>query len=192
MTFAVENHTKRENHITQGWPGHFRLSICRSGNLGWKEGDVTFAGASHRLAPRSPQGRPGPLLGGETAAQGDTCSGRRGAASLGRSRFSCWLLSLGPTGAVVDVGNLNSMRGPVGGFVPTEPSSGWCFELRRGPPSCRAGWRDRRASVTPSPVTAHGRRPPRGEGPPGRPPSQCTWRRPLAASLGRRYLGSTA
>lgn len=129
MTFAVENHTKKENHITRGWPGHFRLSICRSGNLGWKEGDVTFAGASHRLAPRSPQGRPGrgrpgPLLGGETAVQGDTCSGHRGAASLGQSRFSCLLLSLGLTGAVVAVGNLNSMRGPVGGFVPTEQSSG--------------------------------------------------------------------
>lgn len=124
MTFAVENHMKRENHITWGWPGHFHLSICRSGNLRWKEGDVTFAGASHRLAPRSPQGCPGPLLGGETAAQGDTCSGHRGAASLGQSCFSCLLLSLGLTGAVMGVGNLNSMRGPVGGFVPTEQSSG--------------------------------------------------------------------
>lgn len=128
MTFAVVNHTERENCITQGWPGHFRLSICCSGNLGWKKGDVTFAGASHRLAPRSPQGSPGrscpvPLLWVETAEQGDTCSGHRGAASLGQPCFSCLLLSLGLTGAVVGVRNLNSRRSPVGGFVPTKQSN---------------------------------------------------------------------
>ena len=149
MTFAVVNHTERENCITQGWPGHFRLSICCSGNLGWKKGDVTFAGASHRLAPRSPQGSPGrscpvPLLWVETAEQGDTCSGHRGAASLGQPCFSCLLLSLGLTGAVVGVRNLNSRRSPVGGtsaasapkyLVVTVPCRSTCARTRASGPS---------------------------------------------------------
>lgn len=129
VTFAVENHTKRENRITWGWPGHSRLFVCRSGNLGWKEGDVTFAGASHRLAPRSPQGTPGrgrlvPLLWVGRLRSRETRAQDRGAASPGQPCFSCLLLSLGLTGAVVGVRNLNSVRDPVGGFVPTEQSNG--------------------------------------------------------------------
>lgn len=83
MTFAVENHTKRENRITWGWPGHSRLFVCHSGNLGWKEGDVTFAwclpqAGSPQSSGHAGQGPPGPSpLGGETAEQGDSCAEQR-------------------------------------------------------------------------------------------------------------------
>lgn len=114
MTFAVESHMKRENHITWGWPGHFHLSICRL-KSGMEGGDVTFAvvpptgwlPAVLRAARALWVGR---LRHREIRAQ-DT-------GVLPASPVPLFAAFSGLTGAVVGVGNLNSTRGPVEALFP--------------------------------------------------------------------------
>lgn len=119
---------------------HLGFPVCCSGNLGWKEGNITFAWClPHTGSPQSsgnPVHCPSPQ-GGETGAEkhrsrSHTCPGHRGALRLSQPFFSHLLLSPCLIWAIVGAKDLNPMWDSVAGLVPTEQSSSLWFELRQG------------------------------------------------------------